>query len=309
MNRQSIAIIGTGLIGASLGLALRRKSSAIVGWDRKRANAREAKRRGAITRIAASLEDAVRDAAVVVLAAPLPEILKMLPRVLRMARSSALVIDVGGLKVPVVREAERALRRQSRTKVRHTTARARNAYFVAGHPLAGNERSGPGAARADLFQGMPFALYAPAQPERASARRAAERFVRRLGAKPVWVPPAEHDRIVSVTSALPQLASTALALAWRDAGGPAAGKLAGPGLRGATRLADSPFLVWKASLLGNRGNVRRALLALKRRVDMLAKALNGRHERQLAQLFAAGAGARRRILQPARRKTAATHRY
>lgn len=300
MNRQSIAIIGTGLIGASLGLALRRKSSAIVGWDRKRANAREAKRRGAITRIAASLEDAVRDAAVVVLAAPLPEILKMLPRVLRMARSSALVIDVGGLKVPVVREAERALRRQSRTA---------RPLFVAGHPLAGNERSGPGAARADLFQGMPFALYAPAQPERASARRAAERFVRRLGAKPVWVPPAEHDRIVSVTSALPQLASTALALAWRDAGGPAAGKLAGPGLRGATRLADSPFLVWKASLLGNRGNVRRALLALKRRVDMLAKALNGRHERQLAQLFAAGAGARRRILQPARRKTAATHRY
>ena len=300
MNRQSIAIIGTGLIGASLGLALRRKSSAIVGWDRKRANAREAKRRGAITRIAASLEDAVRDAAVVVLAAPLPEILKMLPRVLRMARSSALVIDVGGLKVPVVREAERALRRQSRTA---------RPLFVAGHPLAGNERSGPGAARADLFQGMPFALYAPAQPERASARRAADRFVRRLGAKPVWVPPAEHDRIVSVTSALPQLASTALALAWRDAGGPAAGKLAGPGLRGATRLADSPFLVWKASLLGNRGNVRRALLALKRRVDMLAKALNGRHERQLAQLFAAGAGARRRILQPARRKTAATHRY
>jgi len=300
VNRQSIAIIGTGLIGASLGLALRRKSSAIVGWDRKRANAREAKRRGAITRIAASLEDAVRDAAVVVLAAPLPEILKMLPRVLRMARSSALVIDVGGLKVPVVREAERALRRQSRTA---------RPLFVAGHPLAGNERSGPGAARADLFQGMPFALYAPAQPERASARRAAERFVRRLGAKPVWVPPAEHDRIVSVTSALPQLASTALALAWRDAGGPAAGKLAGPGLRGATRLADSPFLVWKASLLGNRGNVRRALLALKRRVDMLAKALNGRHERQLAQLFAAGAGARRRILQPARRKTAATHRY
>ncbi len=300
---MNVAIIGTGLIGASIGLALRRHTTNIVGWDRRRAHAREAKRRGAIDEVAGSLGDAVRGAALVVLAAPLPEILKMLPRVLRMARPGALVIDVAGLKVPVMREAERALR-TGRTKVRHTTF----PLFVAGHPIAGSERSGPAAASGDLFRGRAFALFAPPQAGRERARKAAERFVRRLGAQPVWLGPSEHDRLIAATSALPQLAAVALAAACLDAGGPFAGEVAGTGFADATRLADSPFSVWKANLFGNLSNVRRALLALERRVSMLRKALAGENERALARLFSAGAAGRRRILQRARRKTVPTHR-
>jgi prephenate dehydrogenase len=294
----SVAIIGTGLIGASVGLALRRRTTNIVGWDRRRAHARDAKRLGAIARVAHSLDEAVGEADIVVLAAPLPEILKMLPRVLRMARPSALVIDVAGLKVPVVREAERTLRRRGMPP----------ATFVAGHPIAGSERSGPSAARGDLFRGRAFALFAPPQAGRERARKAAERFVRRLGAYPVWLGPAEHDRLIAATSALPQLAAVALAAACLDAGGPFGGEIAGTGFADATRLADSPFSVWKANLFGNLSNVRRALLALERRVSMLRKALAGENERRLARLFTAGAAGRRRILQHARRKTVPTHR-
>ena len=298
LNR--IAIVGTGLIGTSIGLALRRRSRGvhIAGWDRARANAKSARLRGALTSVAASLGAAVAGADLIVLAAPLRAIEKLIPRVLAIAPSGTLVLDVGPLKERVAAIAGVALRSKysERTAVRRKSEH-RGALFVAGHPLAGSERHGPGAASADLFEGRPFALFAPEQTHRSLALRKAETVVRALGAVPVWLEPSAHDRAVASTSALPQLASIALALAsWRMLGrnGP---KLAGPGFDGATRLADSPFHVWEAALFENARNVRRALLALERHVAGLAKVLGRGDRRKMSNLFRQAAAARRRILE------------
>ncbi len=198
LDRYSVAIIGTGLIGTSVGLALKKRSPAlsVVGWDPNRRHANAARRSGAIDRCAATFESAVTGASTIVLAAPLDQIVCQLPAALTLASPRAFLIDVGPLFAPVVSAVRPALRR-----------RAPVAAFVAGHPLAGSEHAGPKHARADLFEERPFALFAPPQRGRPKAWRTAERFVKRLGAMPVRVDPAEHDRVVAATSALPQLAS------------------------------------------------------------------------------------------------------
>lgn len=279
---KRVAIIGTGLIGASLGLALR-KRAAVVGWDPDRANLSSAKRMGALTSVAPNLERALARADAVILAAPVRAIVSLIPEVFPRVRPLALVVDVGGVKAPIVAAAVRALRSHSQVR------------FVAGHPMAGSESSGPSAARADLFVHRLFALYAPPQPQRASALRAARKLVKHIGATPVIVGPKQHDRAVSATSALPQIAAVALALAVIDSGGRAAAGLVGPGLEGATRLAGSSFAQWQAGLLENSRNVRRAIRAFERRLASLRRAIDSGDVRLLEKTFRAAAAARARL--------------
>ena len=291
-RRRTVAILGTGLIGTSIGLALRDRSARthVIGWDAKRAHVAAAKRLGAIGAIAPSFRAAIASADVIVLAAPVDSILRLVPRALANARPGALVIDVGGIKAPVVAAATRALRRDG-------------PRFVAGHPIAGREQTGPAGADAMLFAGRPFALYAPPQAGRARAWGDAEAFARLLGALPLRISPREHDRIIAATSALPQLASIALALAVHDTRPPSSARLAGPGYADATRLAQSSFTVWNASLFGNRRNVLRALRTLERRVAAISAALEHGDARKMSRFFSSAAAARRRILGTRRRSS------
>ena len=261
-----------------------------MGWDRERANAQKAQRRGAIHAIARSLDDAIANVELIVLAAPLRAIEKILSRVLAKARAGALVLDVGPLKQSIATIARKSLSRSPRA-----------AQFVAGHPIAGSERSGPDAACADLFKGRPFALYAPKQPKEKLARRKAEAIVNAIGAVPVWLEPAAHDRAVASTSALPQLTAIALALAAQQTLGRGQPKLAGPGLESATRLADSPFHVWDDALFGNKRNVQRALRSLERHIAALGAILQRGSRREMSDRFRAAAAAKRRILETPRR--------
>ena len=298
MSRSTtIAIIGTGLIGASIGLALRRRrqqSLTIVGWDPSRRNAAEAKRRRAIDEISPDLESAIARADIVVLAAPLASLARLVPLALKQAKRGALVIDMGGLKTGIAKAAQRALR-----------ARPHGAHFVAGHPLAGSERAGARAASKQLCEGRPFAIYAPPQDERARAWRAAETFARTLGARPVRITPEQHDRIVAATSALPQLAALALALAAERAAGRQSSWLAGPGFEGATRLAETPFSLWDVALFENRRNTRRALRALVREIGGIVAALERGSPREMGKIFRSAAAARRRICASGGRSKAA----
>lgn len=257
-----------------------------------RANAQEAQRRGAINTIGSSLEQAASKAELIVLAAPLPAIEKIIPRVFAIARAGALVLDVGPLKRRVVAIASAALRSAGESK---------RVNFVGGHPLAGRERSGPAAASADLFEGRPFALFAPQQPNEKLARRKAEAVVSALGAIPLWLKPAAHDRIIASTSALPQLTAIALALTTQRMLARSDPKLAGPGFENATRLADSPFQVWDAALFGNVRNVHRALRVLERYLASLGTLLKRGNRRGMSRRFSAAAAARRRILETPRR--------
>jgi prephenate dehydrogenase len=299
LDRYSVAIIGTGLIGTSVGLALKKRSPglSIVGWDPNRRHANAARRSGAIDRCAATFESAVTGASTTVLAAPLEKIVHQLPAALALASPRAFLIDVGPLFAPVVAAARPALRR-----------RAPVAAFVAGHPLAGSEHAGPQHAAADLFEERSFALFAPPQRDRSKAWRTAERFVKRLGATPVRVDPAEHDRVVAATSALPQLASLAVALAAQRAAGRMSARLSGPGFEGATRLAGSPFSVWERTLISNAGNTLRALQALDGVLNALKAALKSGDLAKIEAYFRSAAAARRRILGTRNRKSHARNR-
>ena len=279
----SVAVIGTGLIGASVGLAARAQGITVTGWDVSAHALRGARKRNAISRIAASLQDAVASSDIVVLAAPLDSMLAQLRHVFECARPGALIIDVAGVKEPVSKLAATLL------------AKRRDVRFVAGHPLAGGERSGPAAAEAKLFKGRAFALHAPTQALPTQAYSAAARFVRKLGAVPVRISPRDHDRAMSALSALPQLASIAVALASSDSGARIDRRLAGPGYRDSTRLAESGFAMWKPALTANRANILRSVRALQKRVSVIQAALQRSDWRALGRLFSAAARVRRRV--------------
>jgi prephenate dehydrogenase len=284
---QTVAIIGTGLIGTSIGLALRRATAdtvSIAGWDSRKSNLAGAQVRGGITRRSRSLEDALTNAQFVVLACPIEVIEALLPQTVASAQRGALIIEVGSVKAPVSTIARQALR--SRPDVQ----------FVGGHPMAGSERSGPANADPELFAGRPFALVAPPQRGRARALARADTFVRRLGGLPVRMSAREHDRLVAAVSGLPQLASLALALAVDSAAGARAKVLAGPGYRDATRLAASPFSIWKSALNENRVAVRDALRCLDEVLATLSVALARGDEAALSRLFSRAAAARRRVV-------------
>jgi prephenate dehydrogenase len=280
---HTVAVIGTGLIGASVGLAARKRGFSVIGWDVHPSALRRAKTRGAVDRVARSLRAAVESAHIVILAAPLDAVLEQLPEVFDGAQPGALIMDVAGVKGQVAARAARLL------------ARKRDVFFTAGHPIAGSERSGASAAAADLFGGRAFALHAPPQKGRTHAYAAAARFVTRLGAVPIRVTPRDHDEGVAALSALPQLASIALALASADSGARRSPHLAGPGYRDATRLALSGFAVWKPGFSANLKNVRKAIRALAKRVNTIEKTLRKRDWSGLERLFSAAARERRRV--------------
>ncbi len=278
-----VAIIGTGLIGASIGLAARAAGYDVIGWDSNATTMRAARKRGAIRTIAKNIEDAVAPAAIVILASPLDAVITQLPDVFKSAPAGTLIIDVASVKGRVAQRAATLL------------ARRRDIQFVAGHPIAGSERSGPIAADARLFEGRAFALHAPPQQRRKQAYTAAARFVRKLGAVPVEVAPRDHDVAVAALSALPQLASIALALASSDSGSTKGRRLAGPGYRDATRLAESRFAMWKPVLEANIKNVLKSIRALCKRVEGIERALRRRDWNALERHFSAAARARRRV--------------
>jgi prephenate dehydrogenase len=245
VTRGHVTIIGLGLIGGSLARALTRAGDRVFGVDTASV-VRAARRQGAIA-AGAEDPDGALEADLIVLAAPPRANLAILRRLVRRVDSRTVITDLGSVKAPIC-----------------AVARAKKlASFVGGHPMAGSERSGFAASRADLFQDHPWIL----TPEGASrsAVAAVRDLARRVGARPVVMRAEEHDRSVAFLSHLPQLVSWAIEEAAR-ADGVARRHLdlAGPGFRDMTRLARSPRPLWREILGQNRGEVARALTALRR---------------------------------------------
>jgi prephenate dehydrogenase len=240
---QNVAIVGVGLIGGSFGLALRRAGFAgrIVGVSSPQ-TIRTAIERGAIDE-GADLAAAVGGADLVFLSSPISVIVNQLGAVDENARPGTLITDAGSTKVVICQTAQEKVRR---------------ALFLGGHPMAGRERSGIAAAEADLFQGRTWAVCPSDEVFRVEGRvREFMEWVRAIGARIEVLNPAEHDRAVAFTSHLPQLLSTALAACLHDA--EKVTELAGPGLVDMTRLASSPYGIWKDILSTNEPSIRIAL--------------------------------------------------
>lgn len=284
---RRVAILGLGLMGCSLGLALNRSGAAlqVTGYDPDPAVLQEARRLGAIGAAAASPAEAVREADLVVLAAPVTAFPSLFHELGPGLSPRAVVSDLGSVKRSVLAAAS-ALPRPSR--------------FIGGHPLAGRERSGPAAADADLFAGRSWAVVPPP----GAAVEAVERvlwLVRSVGAVPLVLDAEEHDRIVAAISHLPQLAAYALATAVLESAGDGATevdkarRLAGTGFRDTTRLAASNPGLWRDLALANRDHLLAGMERLRAQLDRLAEALAAGDGSRLESLFASAREARLRL--------------
>ena len=250
---RRVAIAGIGLIGGSIALAIRDRwpSARIVGIDTPSVLT-HARTSGAIDD-GLPMIGALDAADLVVLAAPVRQNARLLTELPARILDTALVTDVGGTKRDIVGAARRL---------------PAGARFIGGHPIGGAERGGFGFARRDLFQNRPWIL-TPLPDADAGAVAVLRRFVEALGARPVIMEPAEHDRVMAFVSHLPQLAASAL----MDAVGGAVARdglaVAGRGLVDTTRLAASPADVWRDICATNADVISGALDQLIDRLNDL----------------------------------------
>lgn len=262
MAQPRIAIIGTGLIGASIGLALmsrKTRNYEIVGADRDRGNARQAKKMGALDREVGSLEEALDGAGIVVLAVPVQAAKQILQESAKYLAEGAVVTDTCSTKTDILRWAEEFL--------------PEHVHFVGGHPMAGKEKSGPTAAAIDLFKGATWAV-TPSPRADEDAVRAVLGLVETLGAVPLYIDAAEHDQYVAAVSHLPILLSVALFRMVRDsAGWEDASLLSGPGFRDLTRLASGDPTMARDILATNREAVLHWLHRFQDELLTIAKAV------------------------------------
>lgn len=252
---RSVTIYGTGLIGTSFGLALKERIPGIRvhGIDSPEILKR-ARQIGAIDEGKGTEEPPD----LLILAAPVGAILKLLEE---LPAGPSVILDVGSTKVNICRKAQ-----------------SLGLPFVGGHPMTGSEKSGPDAASADLFQGAPFFL-CPISSAPDSALSGATRLVQGVGANPLVMSAEEHDRVVAQLSHLPQILSTLLADQTSQHRG-----VAGPGWKSFTRLAASPFHVWR-DILQSSGSLPLELRLFSDRLNSVLDALDRGNMKEVEAMF------------------------
>ena len=269
-----ISIVGLGLIGGSWGLALRSHGfrGIRIGSDRPEVLKR-ALAAGAIDEAREDVADGVSDADLVILATGVGGILDLLPRLSRAVSHRALVTDVGSTKRLICQRAREVFGKEPQ--------------FLGGHPLAGKERSGIDNAEEQLFEKVFYAL-TPLSPDHLSDERVRAFFdlVKSTGAHPFVTDPTAHDRAVAYLSHLPQLLSSGLAslIAEHSAEEFLPLELAASGFRDLTRLAESPYAVWRDICLTNIENIQAALESLIQKLESMKVHLSDRQlEREFEQ--------------------------
>jgi prephenate dehydrogenase len=274
MPIRQITIIGTGLIGGSLGLALRKKKFAgrIIGCDREAALER-ARARGAIDDGSPNPGDAVRGSQLVILATPVLAIVDLIERVGPVLPAKALLTDAGSTKTTVVERAEKVFGKNVGKR------------FLAGHPMAGKESSGVDYADPDLFHNaMWFFTPLPGQNLNDGVLAEYAGWIDQIGARIVMLPAEEHDRLCAWISHVPQMISTALAAALVEEFGAEAPLLpaGGRALQEMTRISASPYSMWRDVAITNQKNLADALWKVEQRLAHIRENLA---TRQLAEEF------------------------
>ncbi len=263
-----ITIIGVGLLGGSLALALRAAAfpCELTGYDRDTTLA-QALRDGLLDHAAASLREACSSADLVLLCTPVGAILNLLPEVAAAVPAHTVVSDFGSTKRAIVQRGTQLL----------------GSRFIGGHPMAGRETSGLQHASPTLFQDRGWILIG--EQQHAAPLLA---VIAAAGAHPLWMSPDQHDHVLALLSHLPQLLSTALASQLADvfAATPDQLRAAGPGVRDMTRLAASSYALWRDILLTNSDEIDAALSALQQQLDFMRQHLR---TREMESLFQQGA--------------------
>jgi prephenate dehydrogenase len=266
---ERIAILGTGLLGTSVGLALRAAGfrGEITGWNRSPEGAQTALTMGAIDSIAADPLQAAQESQVALLSVPIFATLDLMERLSGVLGPDHLVTDVGSTKAQISAAAWRLFNRPDR------------AAFLPGHPMAGKERGGAVLADAALFRGAVWLFTDDPACER-SAHSAAlvkdwREWVVAMGSKTIDLDPARHDEMVAWVSHLPQFVATSLSALLEEEVGhaPELKDVGGRALREMTRLGASPYSMWRDIAYTNTEAVQAALLALEQRIAHLRENL------------------------------------
>lgn len=269
---KSVFIVGTGLIGGSLGEALLRHglTDNVIGFDAKKKNTWLARRRGLITHVTQKFEEPCQKADLVVLAAPVDFIPDLMRKIVPHVTKSTLVIDVGSTKTDIVRTGDRCFP---------------CGQFVGCHPMAGSERCGPDAAQGDLFL-KKKCFIVPGKKTSSVKVRLAKKMWRLLGAEPVCLTSIEHDLAMAVVSHFPQLVSSALAASvaqkknWR-----AVKNFSGNGWRDTTRIAASGADLWLPVFRQNRDSLLDLLTRFQQILKIMEGALRRHQDEPLRRLM------------------------
>ena len=267
---RNAIILGTGLIGGSFGLALRKYAPEIrvAGWDREAA-VRAALARGAVQEAySGELAPALAGSDLIYIALPIGVTIDLLPEIVRHAPPGALLTDACSTKMRICQRATEVFAANPGDGL----------LLLPGHPMAGKELSGVAHAEAELFRDATYALIGEGELRDAPRARAFAALLERLGARPLWIGAQKHDWAVGMVSHLPQLAAVALGSFLHgqidETGLPIT--LAGSGLRDSLRLAGSPYSTWRDILLTNRDFLSAALAVYARHIEDLREKLSSR---------------------------------
>jgi prephenate dehydrogenase len=269
-----VVIIGTGLIGGSLGLALKKKKLAaqVIGLSRHQRNARLAKKAGAIDCIGSSLE-VVKNADLVILATPIDAIIGIALKIAKKIKKDCIVIDVGSTKEEVVSKISRVI-----------------PNFVGCHPLSGSEKKGIVNLQEDIFTNY-ICIVTPTLKTNKKALSRVGFFWRKLGARVVVLSPKDHDRILAFTSHLPH----AVAFSLMGCMPTDFLSLSSGGLRDSTRLSASDANLWSEVFLSNRKNLLVSLSSFQTKLAALKLALESKNKRILTRILLSAKNKREKL--------------
>jgi prephenate dehydrogenase len=261
---KRIAIVGTGLIGGSLALAVKEKRIAdeVIGVSRHKKNLLIARKKRMIDKGSQNL-DVIAQADLVVLATPVKTILKLADKISGIVRKDCVVTDVGSTKQEIASRLGRVF-----------------TNYVGTHPLAGSEKRSLIHARADLFKGS-LCILTPALRTNPAALKKVKKFWAALGAKTVFLSAAQHDRILASVSHLPH----AVAFSLINCVPKKYFKFAASGLKDATRIAASDSGIWEDIFLSNRKNILKTIEIFQRQISALKSALKRKDKSQLHKIL------------------------
>ena len=271
---DNVVIIGTGLIGASLGLDLKKKHlvSRITGFSRHKSNAALARKYGAIDHIGLSLEE-VRGADLIVLATPPETIIKMASKIAKKVKKGCIVIDVGSTKEKIASEITRLI-----------------PGFIGCHPLSGSEKRGVRNIEGGIFKGSVCIITPTVKTDKKVLNKVSGLW-RKLGSKVVVLSPRSHDRILAFTSHLPHAVAFCLINSIPDG---FLGVSSG-GLRDTTRISASDANLWSQVFLTNRLNLLFSIAAFQKKLAVLKLALKRKDKKLLTNILSAAKKKREKL--------------
>jgi len=265
---KKIAIIGVGLIGGSIGLAVRRKGLAgeVVGICRRKSSMRSALRMKVLDSATMSYREGLKNADFIIIATPVGRIIDIAKRVAEYSDTAAILTDVGSTKGCIVHKLEKIT--------------AKKLYYVGSHPMAGSEKSGVAAADSALFNNSKCIL-AKTRSTNLAAMKKVKKFWEAIGAKCFVLSPEEHDRYIACVSHLPHIAASGITLAAL----PESIAYASTGFGDTTRIAASDPKLWQDIFVSNKKAVLKSLQEYKRVLATMEKSIRNENLKLLGKLL------------------------